>query len=138
MLIKKSSNFPGRNTDKRKSSCIFLSLIARTPKHLRPGEDQLPRHWRAANAVFVVDGKDRVQHHTVLDSRVYRATDGGQGLSMADWREEGDTGQHHPRHPELLHLPARTGPRSSVSSRRSPGAPLSTFLSRPLGLSKQP
>ncbi len=49
-------------------------------------------------------GKDRVRHHTVLDSRVafnveelvrlvaaYGATDGGQGLAMADWREEGDT-----------------------------------------------
>ena len=57
-----------------------------------------------ANAVFIVDDKDRVRHHTVLDSRVafnveevarlvaaYRATDGGRGLAMADWREEGDT-----------------------------------------------
>jgi hypothetical protein len=35
MLLKKSCNFPDRNTetDKRKSSCSFLSLTARTPKH---------------------------------------------------------------------------------------------------------
>ena len=45
-----------------------------------------------------------MRHHTVLDSRVafnveelvrlvaaYGATDRGQGLAMADWREEGDT-----------------------------------------------
>ena len=44
-----------------------------------------------ANSVFIVDGEDRVRHHTVLDSRVafsveevarlveaFRATDGGQ------------------------------------------------------------
>ena len=72
-----------------------------------------------ANSVFIVDGEDRVRHHTVLDSRVafsveevarlvaaYRATDGGQvrlvvmvtvllplpqHLAMADWASEQDT-----------------------------------------------
>ena len=67
-----------------------------------------------ANSVFIVDGEDRVRHHTVLDSRAafsvdevarlvaaYKATDGGQvsspattppqHLAMAGWKEEGDT-----------------------------------------------
>ena len=67
-----------------------------------------------ANSVFIVDGEDRVRHHTVLDSRAafsvgevarlveaFRATDGGQVsspsgtphqyLAMAGWRGEEDT-----------------------------------------------
>ena len=69
-----------------------------------------------ANSVFIVDGEDRVRHHTVLDSRVafsveevarlveaYKATDGGQVSSG---------GPHPIFHPSTLPWRAGRGRRT--------------------------
>merc|ERR1719334_878767 len=56
-----------------------------------------------ANSVFIIDSKDNVRYHCVLDSRVgfnireigrlvraFMATDGGSSLAMTDLKEEKD------------------------------------------------
>jgi len=68
-----------------------------------------------ANSVFIVDSKDRVRHHTVLDPRAgwnmeevarmvaaYRHTDGGQRLAMAGWKGEQDSVDN--KIPDIAHF----------------------------------
>ena len=70
---------------------------------MEKGQDN-PGPGYVSNAVFIIDANDRVRYHAVLDARVMhnieeiqrvvnalRATDSGNGIAMAKWKDNSDT-----------------------------------------------